>query len=210
MDKSFWHQRWANNEIAFHASQPHPMLEKYSPMLGLKNDSRVFIPLCGKSLDISWFLSKGCRVVGVELSPLAIESLFQGLSIKPAISTVGKFQCYQADRITVFVGDFFELTEEILGAVDGVYDRAALVALPDSMRHAYTQHLLQITQKAPQLLITYEYDQKIISEPPFSISQDEVNRHYHTAYRITLLESVDVPGGLKGKCAALESGYLLR
>ncbi len=42
MDKSFWHQRWANNEIAFHASQPHPMLEKYSHVLGLKKDTRVF------------------------------------------------------------------------------------------------------------------------------------------------------------------------
>ncbi len=183
------------------------MLEKYSPMLGLKKDSRFFTPLCGKSFDISWFLSKGCRVVGVELSLLAIEALFQGLSLKPTISTVGKFQRYYTDRITIFVGDFFELTEEILGPVDGVYDRAALVALPDSMRHAYTQHLIEITQKAPQLLITYEYDQKVISGPPFSISQDEVNRHYHTAYGITLLESVDVPGGLKGKCAARESGY---
>ncbi len=148
--------------------------------------------------------------MGVELSPLAIEALFQGLSVAPAISTVGEFQCYHADRITIFVGDFFELTEEILGPVDGVYDRAALVALPDSMRRAYTQRLMRITQKAPQLLITYEYDQKVMPGPPFSISRDEVDRHYQETYRITLLESVEVPGGLKGKCAARESGYFLR
>ncbi len=210
MEKTFWHQLWEKNAIAFHASQPHLMLVKHAPSLGLKKDSRVFLPLCGKSLDISWFLSQGCRVVGAELSQLAIEQLFQELSLKPTISTVGKFQCYQAGPIDIFVGDFFEVTEEMLGPVDMVYDRAALVALPDSMRSAYTQHLRKITRNASQLLITYEYDQTILPGPPFAISHDEVNRHYQEAYRITLLESMDVPGGLKGKCTARESGYLLR
>ena len=39
----------------------------------------------------------------------------------------------------VFVGDFFDLTNSLLGAVDAIYDRAALVALPPDMRQAYTK-----------------------------------------------------------------------
>ena len=94
--------------------------------------------------------------------------------------------------------------------VNAIYDRAALVALPKEMRDRYTEHLVQIAENAPQLVIAYEYDQSVVNGPPFSVSQDEVRRHYTDSYNLTLLATADVPGGLKGKCSATEHVWLLK
>jgi thiopurine S-methyltransferase len=170
----------------------------------------VFLPLCGKTLDIAWLLSRGYRVAGAELSRLAIEQLFAGLGVEPEITRVGDHDRYSAQGIDIFVGDIFALSGKILGPVDAVYDRAALVALPEAMRNRYTAHLMAITGKAPQLLISYEYDQSRLEGPPFSIRNAEVRRHYADNYDLALLASQDVPGGLKGQCAATENVWLLR
>jgi thiopurine S-methyltransferase len=110
----------------------------------------------------------------------------------------------------MFVGDVFKVTPAMLGNVDTVYDRAALVALPDDMRKAYTSHLMALTNKAQQLLICFEYDQSVHAGPPFSISADEVKQHYQTAYDLTLLASERLPDGLKGKHPCTEEVWLLK
>lgn len=210
MDASFWHQRWGENDIAFHESEANPLLVKYFKELSLAKGSRIFLPLCGKTLDIPWLLSNGYRVAGAELSKIAIEQLFTELGVEPKISEVGQVDHYSAKNIDIFVSDIFHLSSKMLGLVDAIYDRAALVALPEEMRNRYTAHLTEITDKAPQLLICYEYDQSLMEGPPFSISNEEVNQLYRDSYDLTLIVSTNVPGGLKGKCAAKESVWLLQ
>ncbi len=210
MDSSFWKDRWERSEIGFHEKQANPFLVKYFKELSLAKGSRVFVPLCGKTLDIAWLLSHGYRVAGAELSEIAVKELFAGLGVKPKISEVGRVSRYRAQSIDIFLGDLFHVTREMLGPVDAIYDRAALVALPKEMRDRYTEHLVQIADNAPQLVIAYEYDQRVIDGPPFSVSNDEVRRHYTDSYDLTLLVSSDVPGGLKGKCPATENVWLLK
>jgi thiopurine S-methyltransferase len=210
VEASFWHQRWEKNNIAFHESEANPLLVKYFKELSLVKGSRVFLPLCGKTLDIPWLLSDGYRVAGAELSKIAIEQLFTELGIEPKISRIGAVDRYGATNIDIFVGDIFDLSSKMLGRVDAIYDRAALVALPEVMRNRYAAHLTEITDKAPQLLICYEYDQSLMEGPPFSISDEEVNQHYIDNYDLTLMASTNVPGGLKGKCMAKENVWLLK
>ena len=210
MDKSFWLQKWEKNTIAFHRSEANPLLVNHFDKLVLAKGSRVLVPLCGKTLDIGWLLSKGYRVVGAELADMAIEQLFMELGVEPAILEMGDVKHYSATGIDIFVGNIFDMSSKMLGAVDAVYDRAALVALPKAMRNRYTAHLTEVTDKAPQLLVTYEYDQSLMEGPPFSISREEVNQHYGHSYGLNLLVSAAVPGGLKGKCAAKETVWLLK
>jgi len=210
MDASFWHQRWEKNEIAFHQSKANPLLVEHFHQLSLTKGSRIFVPLCGKTRDIAWLLSNGYRVAGAELSKIAIEQLFMELGVQPTISAVGEVDQWSAKHIDIFVGDIFALSSKILRPVDAVYDRAALVAFPEEMRNRYTAHLTEITDKVPQLLITYDYEQNVMEGPPFSISNEEVNRHYRVNYDVTLIASTDVSGGLKGKCPAKENVWLLK
>ncbi|NEQ51866.1 MAG: thiopurine S-methyltransferase [Leptolyngbya sp. SIO3F4] len=210
MDTGFWHQKWEANSIAFHRSEANPLLVNYFKELSLSKGSRIFLPLCGKTLDIAWLLSNGYRVAGAELVEMAIEQLFAELGIEPQISEIGTIKHYSATNIDILVGNIFDATSQMLGIVDAVYDRAALVALPQEMRTRYTAHLTDITNKAPQLLISYEYDQQLMAGPPFSVSNEEVNQHYGNSYTLNLVDSKDVPGGLKGRCAAKENVWLLQ
>lgn len=210
MDKNFWHQKWARNQIAFHENEANPLLVKYFNKLSLANGSRLFLPLCGKTLDIHWLLSQGFRVAGAELSRLAVEQLFSELAVEPDISRVGEVDHYRAQDIDIFAGDIFALSGKMLGPVDAIYDRAALVALPADMRNRYTALLTEITAKAPQLLICYEYDQSLMEGPPFSINGEEVTQLYGDSYHSYLLATEKVPGGLKGLGAVNETVWLLK
>jgi len=210
MDQNFWHQRWEKNEIAFHESKANPLLVTHFNELSLAKGSRVFVPLCGKTLDISWLLSNGYCVAGAELSQIAIEQLFMELGLQPEISTVGELEQWSDKNLDIFVGDIFALSRKMLGPVDAIYDRAALVAFSEDMRNRYTAHLTEITGKAQQLLICYNYDQSLLQGPPFSIRNEEVQRHYADTYKVTLMASTDVSGGLKGKCPAKENVWRLK
>jgi len=204
MEASFWHNRWQTNQTGWHERAVNPLLVEHFPSLNVPPGGRVFVPLCGKSLDLSWLLSRGYAVAGAELSELAVTQLFAELGIEPSISDIGKLRLFHGEKIDIFVGDIFDLSREILGPVDAVYDRAALVALPETMRPRYTAHLKAITGMAPQLVIGYEYDQTVVAGPPFSVTSDELRRHYSGDYTLKLLARDEVPGGLKGKCPATE------
>lgn len=188
MQADFWHKKWQDNKIGFHESAPNSLLTANFAKLNLAKASRIFLPLCGKTLDIAWLLSNEYQVVGAELSPMAIEQLFDQLKLEPHITTIGKLQHYSATNIDIFVGDIFDLTNKMVGTIDAIYDRAALVALPETTRRHYTQHMIEISNNAPQLLICYEYDQSLRQGPPFSVSGKEIKSHYAQNYDIHLLE----------------------
>ncbi|WGL16952.1 thiopurine S-methyltransferase [Microbulbifer bruguierae] len=210
MEKAFWLDKWQRNEIGFHNSEAHPLLVKHFASLGLAPGARLFLPLCGKTLDICWLLAQGYRVAGAELSEMAVQQLFEELALTPEITEEGQLKRYSAAGLDIFVGDFFHLTWEALGKVDAVYDRAALVALPHRMRIEYAKHLGKLTGCAPQLLISFDYDQSQLPGPPFCVDDDEVQGLYSGEYNLELIDAVDVEGGLKGKVAALEKVWLLQ
>ncbi|MGZ8957429.1 MAG: thiopurine S-methyltransferase [Methylosarcina sp.] len=210
MEASFWHQKWERGEIAFYESEANPFLVTHFEKLNLAKGSRVFLPLCGKTRDFSWLLTCGYRVVGAELSELAVNELFKELGLEPKISIAGKLTRYSAKDIDILVGDIFDLSAEYLGPISAIYDRAALVALPSGIRERYTSHLMNISGTAPQLLISYEYDQLVMEGPPFSVTENEVMQHYEAAYQLKLVETKNVEGGLKGKVAATETAWLLQ
>ena len=210
MEASFWHQKWERGDIAFHESEANLFLVEHFEKLNPAKGSRVFLPLCGKTRDIAWLLAHDYRVVGAELSELAVNELFKELGLEPEISKVEKLARYSAKDIDLLVGDIFDVSAEFLGPVNAIYDRAALVALPAGVREQYTSQLMNITDTAPQLLITYEYDQRLIAGPPFSVNADEVKRHYGAAYQLNSVESKNVAGGLRGKVASTETAWLLQ
>jgi thiopurine S-methyltransferase len=210
MEANFWHQKWERGETGFHENETNPLLLRHFEKLGVAAGGRIFLPLCGKTRDIAWLLASGYRVVGAELSPIAIEQLFNELGVAPEIAKTGKLIRYSARGIDIFVGDIFAASAKALGPVDGIYDRAALVALPVGVREQYTAHLIDITGAAPQLLVTLEYDQQRLAGPPFSVDEGEVRKHYGAAYQLQRAESNAVAGGLKGKVAATETAWVLR
>lgn len=194
MEADFWHNRWENNLTGFHLDEVNPYLKANWASLNLKAGARVFVPLCGKSVDLIWLAAQGYQVVGVELSPLAVEAFFAENDLSAEHQMIGDLDYWQAENISLFCGDFFSLTTKILGQVDAVYDRASLIALPPAMRRDYAVKLTELAQSAPKLLVTLEYEQSKMDGPPFSVSENEVQALYQANYQVKLLSAQDVLG----------------
>lgn len=193
MDKEFWLERWERAEIGFHQDAVNPHLARHWDALGAAPGSAVFVPLCGKSLDMVWLRKNGHPVVGVELSPLAVEAFFDEQGITPSTTHTAHFHQCEADGIRILCGDFFNLTRADLDGVRTVYDRASLVALPPEMRRHYAQHMLDILPPGSRiLLVAFEYDQSQMGGPPFAVVPDEVHALYGAGARVELLERADV------------------
>lgn len=209
MDADFWKARWESNQIGFHEGKPNAYLERHLDKLALPAGARVFLPLCGKTRDIGWLLSRGLRVAGAELSPIAVGQLFEELGVVPQITQEGSLARYAAGGLDIFLGDVFALTAEALGTVDAVYDRAALVALPPPMRARYVPHVAALSGGVPQLLVSYVYDQSQADGPPFSVAPDEVRALYGEFYAVSQIDGAELPGGLRGKLDASEHVWLM-
>lgn len=133
-DNHLWLKFWRDEHTDFHQSEVNPLLSKFWSSLELAHGSRVFVPLCGKSLDMIWLAREGHEVIGVELSPVAVEDFFRENGLKPAVRQMGKFSSWSDGRLNILCGDYFALTKADIGNIDTVYDRSALTALPGSIR----------------------------------------------------------------------------
>jgi thiopurine S-methyltransferase len=215
MKADFWHERWQQNQIGFHQAEINSHLQAYWDGMGLEPEAPVFVPLCGKSRDLLWLRSQGHPVLGVELSPIAVEAFFSENRIEATVERQGAFERWRADGLDILCGDVFDLTADDLHGVAGVYDRASLVALPPAMRTDYAAHLkASLPREAAVLLVTMEYPQAEMDGPPFSVSEAEVRDLYQDAYIVERLFTLDAlaenpPLREKGLSALEEKVYRL-
>lgn len=193
MDADFWLAKWRKGETGFHQSSVHQALVRFWPSLKRVTGTRVLVPLCGKSLDMCWLRDVGFHVVGVELSPLAVDAFFEEHGLTPSMTHKGALRLYRAAGIELWCGDLFALRAADIGPVGAVYDRAALIALPADMRPRYVQQLRALTAPGcPGLLISVDYPQAQMNGPPFSVTPDEIERLYGADHLLRELECVDV------------------
>ena len=193
MDSEFWLQRWREGRTGFHQTRVMPLLEKHWPGLALPIDSRVFVPLAGKSLDMIWLAAQGHRVLAVELSPLAIDQFFTENNLTPTEHDSPLGRHYVAGHIELICADVFDLSQADLADCAGFYDRAALIALPPGQRQRYADQLYgRLPRGCRGLLLTVDYPQEEMDGPPFAVPEDEVHRLYDTEWTVTRLEEREI------------------
>jgi thiopurine S-methyltransferase len=216
MDANFWLERWTSNRIGFHQDRINPGLARFWPSLESSRGDRVFVPLCGKSHDMRWLLQQGYKVIGSELSPLAVEAFFSEYGLTPEIQPDQHYTRWKQDDIEILCGDFFQLDPSDVGAIDAFYDRASLIALTPAQRPAYARQLAELVRKdTPGLLITLDYNQLEMSGPPFAVSAAEVDRLFGNNFEITPVFSFDAleenpKFREKGLTELSEHAYLLK
>ena len=185
MEREFWLERWGNQDIGFHQPNVNPWLQKCWPELGLAPDDSVFVPLCGKSLDMRWLAERGHPVFGVELVVSAVRAFYEENEQPCEVLRMRHVQRFSGGGVTIYCGDMMDLTALHLPGVKAVYDRAALIALPPKMRAHYADHLLRIIPDGCRiLLLTLEYDQDKVAGPPHSVTRDEVEALFGGRCRI--------------------------
>jgi thiopurine S-methyltransferase len=221
-----WLARWRDGRTGFHEGRPNDLLVRHASWLA--GARRVLVPLCGKAEDLAFLAARGHDVVGIELAEPAVRAFFAEHGIAPEIEPRGPMTEYRSGAsagasgavasagaagatdaaggaagsvggsITLLAGDFFAVTAELLGPIDAVYDRAALVALPLELRSPYVARLRTwLPAGARSLVITLEYDQRAVAGPPFAVLEAEL-RALYAGESLALLE--ERPGEVT-KCA---------
>jgi len=189
----FWHQRWQQNQIGFHQNEINSHLQQFWERLELSTTARVFVPLCGKSRDLLWLRAQGHPVLGVEISPIAVQDFFAENCLASEVHDAGRYQRWESDGLVILCGDFFALSADELAECRGVYDRASLIALPPEMRESYARHLISIVPPGVRvLLVTMEYPQSQMSGPPFAVRDSEVRALYESRFGVRRLFSADI------------------
>lgn len=177
MQESFWRERWGAGQIGFHEGRANALLAEHADTLAGR--ARILVPLCGKAHDLRFLRDQGHEVVGVEFVREAAEAFFREQGIAATEVRLGALGGLTGGGITILVGDFFLASASDLGSFDGLYDRAALVALEPRDRARYTRHCLGLLAPgAIGLVITFEYDQAKLAGPPFSVDDASVRSLY--------------------------------
>jgi len=194
MQPQFWKDRWQANQIGFH----QPSIPDYLPDLwsvfnqqGIQ--THVFVPLCGKSQDMIWLSQQGCQVTGVEISELAVQQFFTENKLPYQHIQGESLSHYQHEQIEIYCGDFFEFGRQQMPSASLVYDRAALIALPETMRAEYARHLnAHVAPQGQIFLVTLSYPQTQMTGPPFSVDETEVQALFSAHYDIQCLQRTDI------------------
>jgi thiopurine S-methyltransferase len=184
-----WHDFWSREgNPGFHEEEGNSYLKQFLPQFDLNPGDHIFLPLCGKTVDMLWLANQGFTVSGVELSEVAVKAFFEESELDYKVESMEDFNCYYSDKIRLYHGNFIDLKTWQLSSCKLVYDRAAMVAIEPDIRHLYSQHMLRIIPDASaMLMILLEYDQNIVSGPPFSVTQSEVDSYYGQHFQLETL-----------------------
>lgn len=170
MHHDFWHDRWTSGTTGWHRDAPHPVLVAHGPTMGWPPLARILVPLCGATPDLGWLRDQGWSPVGVELSPIACARFFDDRGVSPTRTPAGPYTRWEADGIVILEGDVLDLTDP--QGFDGLYDRAACIALPPDLRQRYTQTVAAaLAPGATGLLITLVDPDRGDEGPPFSVDE---------------------------------------
>ena len=190
---NLWESRWQEDRIGFHLKEVNSYLMRFSDQLFHQNPDRVFVPLCGKTLDLSWLTKKTKKVIGVELVSKAVQDFFAENNIDYLIQQDETVQKYSSKSIDIYLSDFFDLNHEQTSSFKAIYDRASIVAIEKPERREYVDHLISFLDKAGRiLLITLEYNQNQMKGPPYSVPGEEIESLFSPLGSLKLLETCDV------------------
>lgn len=186
-DNALWQQCWRDQQTDFHQDAVNPLLTRYWRGLGLARGSRVFVPLCGKTLDMIWLAKQGFEVIGLELSPVAVRAFFRENRMQATRRTVGNFTLWQCNNISILCGDYFAASQNELGDIDVVYDRAALTALSENIRRLYVAHLRLIVPVTCKIFLLTVEDADEGETPEVTLGASaEITALYSGAFEIEL------------------------
>jgi thiopurine S-methyltransferase len=187
-----WLDRWKKGTTGWHRSDINPQLIENINQLAKARPQKIFVPLCGASLDMKYLSDQGFHVVGVELSSLAIDRFFNENKIAYKVSKMEDFDLYQGKNIDIYCGDFFRLKKNYLNGASCVYDRAALIALNPDLQKKYVRHLKDILPNSSKiLLLTMFYPQNEMEGPPYSVSDGSVEDLFSDSKEIKKISSVN-------------------
>lgn len=218
-----WNKQWENNNLGWHRQEINEFLVKHQEQLfNGRSSMKIFLPLCGKALEIKWFYDLGHIAVGVEGVETGITDFFkeQNLeyTVEPADKCKGKLYKSIDGRIRLYYCNLFDFSSEIEGKFDGIWDRGSLVAIDAVDRIRYRDLLVSLMNPECHYFIEaldYNNEEKD-KTAPHNITAKHMSDLYGEKCSITQLdyEEIGGPGTMytdKWKCVHFGKAlYLLK
>ncbi|XP_018415133.1 PREDICTED: thiopurine S-methyltransferase isoform X2 [Nanorana parkeri] len=192
-----WKEKWETRCIGFHEKDVHPLLTEFlNEMINGKEKLNIFFPLCGKAVDMKWLADMGHNIVGVDVAELGLKEFFEEQNVPyveeevPEIPGAKVFKSISGN-ISLYCCNLYNISSSIIGRVDGIWDRGALVAVNPCDRERYTSCLLSLLNKDSRyLLVVLEYDPKLISGPPFYVPESDIEQLFGSTCKYKLLKKI--------------------
>ena len=193
MEHADWLERWRERRTPFHMDRINPWLVRFAQRLDLGAQRRVLVPLCGKSLDLQYLARQGGSITGVDLAEEALRQFLEGQQREAVCQVRGDAIFLLAEPFTLVAADILTLTPEQIGRFDAIWDRAALVALPQASHAPYIRTLMSVLQPGGRILMVgMEYDTALMDGPPFSVSAQEIRELLGEVGQVELLARQEV------------------
>jgi thiopurine S-methyltransferase len=196
-----WHLAEVNESLVKHGSHILPADDTCQDYA-----ARIFVPLCGKTVDMAYLASKqNVEVIGLDgirlpLEEFATEHPSLQIVPLPASNSGDKYERLAGKNISFLKGDYFDLDETAAGGrFDAVWDRASIIAIEPHLREQYVETMSRVIKPGGTLLVS-TLERRTGSEegrnsgPPFSVPEAEVRRLYegqNWVESVTLVEETD-------------------
>ncbi|XP_060084623.1 thiopurine S-methyltransferase-like [Ylistrum balloti] len=200
-----WLNCWEKKTIPWHHTDVHETIEKYYEILAASPTAKnkIFIPLCGKTVDIKYLVDRGNEVVGLEASEIAVRDFFTEQNIEytsedvPAVK--GKLYRSSDKMIKIYCCDLFLFSAEVESGFSGIWDRGSMVALSPEARKRYFEIMKTLTYPGIGYLLEMP-DRDPKNGPPFFVPFDDLERGFEQKCRVTKLFATEkLPPGLDGE-----------
>ena len=154
-DKTFWKNRWQQNETGWDIGEPSTPIRAYIDQMEDK-DQRILIPGCGNAYEAEYLIKKGFKnTFVIDITEDAIASF------------KNRFPDFPEENI--FIGDFFELESTF----DLIFEQTFFCAINPSLRSAYAKKMHELLSTNGKL-VGLLFDAPLNSDhPPFGGSREE-------------------------------------
>ncbi|WP_440999973.1 hypothetical protein [Fodinibius sp. SL11] len=188
METSYWQSRWQKGNTGWHMDTVYPPLPNLWNHLGIESTARILVPLCGKSLDLQWFVDQGHTVTGVDVSQKAMCHIKQRHPESFRRDNSHGFTIYCSKSLVLWKGDFTKLPATEIPPQDLIYDKASIIALPANMRQRHADKLIELCSPHTKILMqTFEYEQQEMNGPPFSVDEQELEKLFGNQFKLTCI-----------------------
>ena len=171
LDKTYWNNRYKENEIGWDIGTISPPLKVYFNQLTNK-DLKIIIPGCGNAYEAEYLVENGFKnVFLVDVSPLALESFSQRVPNFP--------------KENLICDDFFNHSE----TYDLMVEQTFFCALDPSLRAKYAQHTAEIL-KPNGKLVGLLFDAVLNTDhPPFGGNKEEYLTYFTPFFDVAIMET---------------------
>jgi len=176
--------QWLGDKLGWHKEDINPYLLKHINTILLSSNAgnaypipkhNVFVPLCGKSIDLAFLATHTgiTNVVGIDIvrnaavdfkfehtefaiQEVAVDYQQQCKEEDDTNNKIGKdtttaMQTFKGNKLTILIGDLFKMPTN--DRYDIIYDRASIVAIKPSLRQDYVNLMGTLLQPGGSILL---------------------------------------------------------